>query len=121
MAEAQKIICPNCKTEISVDDVLRAQIEGRIREQYEADKRKDAAALAEKEAELAKKAEVLEIAQKNTDKAVADAVSGKMAELAKKEEEVEKAKRDADTLVANTVKEKLAQREQEIAKQAKLD
>lgn len=121
MAEAQKIICPNCKAEISVDDVLRAQIEGRIREQYEADKRKDAAALAEKEAELAKKAEVLEIAQKNTDKAVADAVSGKMAELAKKEEEVEKAKRDADTLVANTVKEKLVQREQEIAKQAKLD
>ena len=32
MAEAQKIICPNCKTEISVDDVLHAQIEARIRE-----------------------------------------------------------------------------------------
>ncbi len=116
-----KIICPNCKAEISVDDVLHAQIEARIREQYDADKRKDKAAIEAKEAELAKKAEDLEIVKKNTDKIVADAISGKIAELSKKEEEVEKAKRDADALVANTVKEKLAQRMQEIAKQAKLD
>ena len=89
---AQKIICPNCKTEISVDDVLHAQIEARIRGQYETDKRKDQAALEAREAELAKKAEELETARKNADQAVADAV-----------------------------KEKLARREQEIAKQAKLD
>ena len=55
MAEAQKIICPNCKTEISVDDVLHAQIEVRIREQYESDKRKDKEAIEAKEADLAKK------------------------------------------------------------------
>jgi hypothetical protein len=121
MGEVQKIKCPNCKTEISVDDVLHAQVEARIREQYEAYKRKDKVAIETKEAELAKKAEELEAAKKNTDRAVAEAISGKMAELAKKEEEVEKAKRDADTLVANTVREKLAQREQEIAKQAKAD
>jgi len=121
MAEAQKIICPNCKTEISVDDVLHAQIEARIREQYEADKRKSQAALAAKEAALTKKAEEVEAARKNTDKAVADAISGKMAELAKKEEEVAKAKRDADTLVANAVKEKLALREKEIQRQARED
>jgi len=121
MAEAQKIICPNCKTEISVDDVLHAQIEARIREQYEADKLKSQAAISAKEAALAKKAEEVEAAKKNTEKAVADAIRGKMAELAKKEEEVAKAKRDTDMLVANAVKEKLALREKEIQRQAKAD
>ena len=121
MAEAQKILCPNCKTEISVDDVLHAQIEARIRDQYEADKRKDAEALAAKEAALARKAEEVEAAKKNADKAVADAVSAKMAELAHKEEEVDKARRDVEMLVANAVKEKLALREQEIRQQAAQD
>ena len=119
MAEAQKIICPNCKTEISVDDVLHAQIEARIRERYEADKRKNEAALAAREAALTKKAEEVEAARKNTEKVVAEAVSGKMAELAEKEEAVARAKRDADMLVANAVKEKLAQREKEIQRLAK--
>ncbi|HBT97142.1 MAG TPA: DUF2130 domain-containing protein [Desulfobulbaceae bacterium] len=119
MAEAQKIICPNCKTEISVDDVLHAQIEARIRERYEADKRKNEAALAAREAALTKKAEEVEAARKNTEKVVAEAVSGKMAELAQKEEVVARAKRDADMLVANAVKEKLAQREKEIQRLAK--
>jgi hypothetical protein len=121
MAEAQKIICPNCKTEISVDDVLQAQIESRIREEYEAAKRKDAEAMSAREAELAKKAADVEALQKNTDKLVADAVAEKRAELSKKEEEIEKAKRDADTTIANAVKEKIAAREQEILKQAKAD
>jgi len=121
MAEAQKIICPNCKAEISVDDVLHAQIEVRIREQYEANKRKDKEAIEAKEAELAKKTEELETAKKNADKTVADAVSVKMAELAKKVEEVEATKRNADLAIANAVKEKLTQREQEIKKQAKCD
>jgi len=121
MVEAQKIICPNCKTEISVDNVLHAQIEARIREKYEADKRKDKEVNEAKEAELTMKAEEVEAAKKNIDKTVADAISGKVAELAKKEEEVEKAKRDADMLVANAVKEKLALREKEIQQQAKQD
>ena len=128
MAEAQKILCPNCGTGISVDDVLRAQIEARIREKYEADKRKDKEAIAAKEAELAKKAEEVakkaeeaEAAGRNADKAVADAVSGKLAELAQKEEELERAKRDADMLVAKAVKEKLALREKEIRRQAEQD
>lgn len=90
MAEAQKIICPNCKTEISVDDVLHAQIEARIREKYEAEKRKDK-----------------------------EALEAQTAALAKKAEEVEAEKRNTDTLVANAIKEQLAQREQEIQKKAK--
>ena len=121
MAEAQKIICPNCKTEISVDDVLHAQIEVRIREQYEAAKRKDKEALEAKESDLAKKTTEVETARKNMDKAVADAISDRMAELAKKEDEVEKARRDTDMLVASAVKEKLALREKEIQQQAKQD
>ena len=121
MAETQKIICPNCKTEISVDDVLHAQIEARIREQYEADKRKAEETIKAKEADLASKVAEVEAAKKNMDKAVADAISDRKAELVIKEEEVEKARRDADMLVANTVKEKLALREKEIQQQAKQD
>jgi len=121
MTKTQKIICPNCKTEISVDDVLHAQIEVRIREQYETNKRKDKEAIEAKKADLAKKIAEIETAKKNMDKAVADAISDRKAELAKKEEEVEKSKRDADMLVANAVKEKLALREKEIQQQAKQD
>ena len=121
MAEAQKILCPNCKTEISVDDVLHAQIEARIRGQYEADKRKDKEAVAAREAALSKKAEELETAKKHADKALADAISGKVAELAKKEEELEAVKRNAESAISSAVKEKLAQREQEIRKQAQRD
>jgi hypothetical protein len=121
MSEAQKIICPNCNTEISVDDVLRAQIEARIREKYEANKRKDAAMMAAKEAELIKKAAKIEATQKNADKLVADAVAKERAELLKKTEEAENAKINADIAVAKAVKEQLARREQEILKQAKID
>jgi hypothetical protein len=128
MAEAQKIICPNCKTEISVDDVLHAQIEARVREKYEADKRKNDEALAAKEAELTKRAEEIEAAKKNTEKLVADAVAKEKADLLKKTEEAETAKRNADIAVANAdiavanaVKEQVAKREQEIQKQAKQD
>jgi hypothetical protein len=121
MSEAQKIICPNCNTEISVDDVLRAQIEARIREKYEANKRKDAATMAAKEAELIKKAAKIEATQKNADKLVADAVAKERAELLKKTEEAENAKINADIAVAKAVKEQLARREQEILKQAKID
>lgn len=121
MPETQKIICPNCKTEISVDDVLHAQIETRIRAQYEAEKRKDNDAILAKEVSLGKRAEELELAKKSIDKTVLDAISTQKAELAKKEEEVEKAKRDMDTLVNAAVKEQIAVREKEIQKQAKID
>lgn len=121
MADAQKIICPNCKTEISVDDVLRAQIEVRIREQYEEEKRKNDEVIASKEAELFKRATEIENNKKNADKLVADAVAKEKAELLKKTEEIEKTKRETDALIATAVKEKISQREQEIVKQAKAD
>ncbi len=121
MSETQKIICPNCKTAISVDDVLHTQIESRIREQYEAEKRKDKTAIEAKEVELRKKSESLESAQKNVNKVIADAISEKMTELTKKEEEVERTKRDMEALIKNTVNEKIFLREKEIEKQAKID
>lgn len=121
MTETQKILCPNCKTEISVDDVLHAQIEAQVREKYEADKRKNEEALAAREAELTKRAEEIEVSKKNADKLVADAVSKEKAELLKKTEEAENAKRNADIAIASAVKEQVAKREQEIQKQAKLD
>lgn len=92
MVKTQKIICPQCKTEISVDDVLHAQIETRIKEQYEADKLKYQAEIEAKETELNKRAESIEAIQKNADK-----------------------------LIANAVKEQIAKRELEIQKQAKAE
>lgn len=121
MAESQKIVCPKCQTEISVDDVLRTQIEASVREKYETEKRESQAALDAEKAALAKKAEDIEAVKKNTDKIVADAVAAEKAELLKKTEEAENIKRNADLEIANAVKEKLAQREQEIQRQAKLD
>lgn len=94
MSKTQSIVCPTCKTEISIDDVLRAQIESSIKEKYEAEKQKDKAAIEAKEAELANKAAELETAKKNTDKTIADAVKEKLVES---EKEIQKqAKLDAE-------------------------
>ncbi|MDR0581056.1 MAG: DUF2130 domain-containing protein [Holosporaceae bacterium] len=121
MAEVQKIICPNCKAEISVDDILHAQIEASLRKEYEEKQRQDKLMFEEKEAELSKKAEEIESAQKNINKLVADAVAKEKGDLLKKTEEAETTKRNADIAVANAVKEQVTQREQEIQKQAKQD
>lgn len=78
--------------EISVDDVLHAQIEFHIRSEYDTKQKKDQEAIALKEAEIAKR----------------------FAEL-------DEAKRNSEIEISNAVKKQLAQKELELQKQAKLD
>lgn len=95
MTETSKIKCPKCGAEISVDDVLHAQIEIRIRGEYEDKQREEKEKIAAKEAELLRKHNELEEAKKNEDIRIADAIKG---QLAKKEEDIRKAaKLDAES------------------------
>jgi hypothetical protein len=50
MTDSNHIICPSCKSEIEVTEVLSAQLRGEIRKEFEADLRKKESQLAEREA-----------------------------------------------------------------------
>lgn len=88
----QKITCPNCGCEISVDDVLHTQIESQVRQQYELQKAED-----NKELEKLR------------------------SELSKKILETEQEKQNMDFKIADLVKQQLMEREKEIKKQAQID
>ena len=86
------IKCPQCGCEISVNDVLHAQIETQVRQQYEQQQKKNAEEVEKLRSELNKKIAAMETEKQNI-----------------------------DLNVANMVKQQLAEREKEIKKQAKQD
>ena len=87
MADTQMIKCPQCGCEISVNDVLHAQIEAQLRKQYEMQEQKN-----------------------NTE------IERLRSELNKQIEETKSEKQNIDLTVANKVKLQLVEREKEIKK-----
>ena len=82
------IICPSCKTEIEVTEVLSAQLRGELRKELEAEVRRKESALAEREAEITK-------ARQEIDGEVAARLSQERQQLS---EDALKQARDAVTL-----------------------
>lgn len=88
MSDIQMIKCPQCGCEISVNDVLHAQIEQQIRKQYEEQKQKDNKELEALRSELTKKIN-------EADTNVANMVKEQLLE---REKEIkQQAKKDAET------------------------
>lgn len=56
MTDSSKIICPSCKTEIEVTEVLSAQLRGELRKEFETEQRKKDGQLAEREAAIQRQA-----------------------------------------------------------------
>lgn len=91
----QKIICPKCNFEISVDDVLSHQLEEKIRQEVEEKQKQKDLAFEEKEKALAERAKKIELVQNDLITTVNKQVAAKLPEFEKKiKEETEKEKAD---------------------------
>ena len=66
------IICPNCQFEIEVTEVLSAQLRTQLRKEFEADIRKKEAAIAEREKEVSRSQEAVELANQDIERRVAE-------------------------------------------------
>ena len=69
---ADTIICPKCRYEIEVTEVLSAQLRSQLQKEFEADFRKKEAAIAEREKAVAAAKGDVERAKKEIDQRVAD-------------------------------------------------
>jgi hypothetical protein len=75
MAQIQsKISCPKCGEEISIDEVLTRQIEGRVLEGFKEEQRKKDEAIFQKEKEIEIKEKLLQEEKENIGKQVQDAL-----------------------------------------------
>ncbi|HEX8932019.1 MAG TPA: DUF2130 domain-containing protein [Patescibacteria group bacterium] len=77
---AQKIRCPQCQTEISIDDVLTHQLEEQIRRDFELQQQAKNNELAQKEADLLKRTEALEAGRQNLKQIVEEKVIQQVAQ-----------------------------------------
>jgi hypothetical protein len=113
---SQKIHCPNCATEISIDDVLTRQLETQIKQELAQEAKLKQQELAQKEADLQKRLEALEAGRQNLAQIVTQKVAQKLEE---QKSEIEKQAR-AQALEASG-QELLNLRELLAQKDAKLD
>lgn len=77
--DKQKIQCPKCGEEISIDDVLTHQIEEKIRKDLEATQMVKEQELAQKSEELKKQAAEIAESKKEIDSVVADKVANQLS------------------------------------------
>jgi hypothetical protein len=71
MSDSNHIICPSCKSEIEVTEVLSAQLRGEIRKEFEAEQRKKESQIAEREAALQRSLLDVQKAKEGIDQEVA--------------------------------------------------
>jgi hypothetical protein len=95
------VICPNCRFEIEVTEVLSAQLRAQLQKEFEADIRKKETAIADREAEVVRAREEVAKAQQDIDRRVSDQLAKerqKLSEdaLAKAREQVTLEIRDKD-------------------------
>jgi len=79
----QKILCPNCKTEISLDEVITHQLEEEIRKQFSGEQQKKQAEFIKRENEILEKEKAVAESQKNIEKQVAEQTEAVKSELEK--------------------------------------
>lgn len=109
------IICPNCKFEIEVTEVLSAQLRTQLQKEFEADIRQKEAAIAEREKDVARAKEEVVEAQQDIDRRVSEQLAKERKQLseealAKAREQVTLEIQDRDQQLAEaTTKLKVAQ------------
>ena len=88
MKSSQHIVCPNCKTEIDIDEVLTKNLENSIKEKYDLEKQQIASEYAKRDVELKRQVEEFEERKKNENQLFLERVK-KETELQKKKIEEE--------------------------------
>lgn len=112
---SDNIICPNCRFEIEVAEVLSAQLRAQLQIEFDAEVRKKESAIAEREKEVALAQQAVEIAEQDIDRRVSDQLAEERAKLsdealAKAREQVTVELRDKDQQLADAAaKLKVAQ------------
>ena len=81
MADSNNIVCPNCKFEIEVAEVLSAQLRGEIRKEFEVEQRKKDAQLTERENALQRQLSELQQAKATIEQQVADKLEKERQQL----------------------------------------
>lgn len=95
------VICPNCKFEIEVTEVLSAQLRTQLQKEFEAEIRKKESAIEKREADVVRAKEEVEKAQQDIDRRVSEQLSKERKQLseealAKAREQVTLEIRDKD-------------------------
>jgi len=106
----QKIICPNCKSEISIDDVLTHQIEDKVKSKYESSNKIKEEELAQTQKDLDEQKKKIEDARTNVkqfiDQGVAKALETEKTKLKTEvKDEVEKEKADEIKMLSEKLDE----------------
>ena len=106
----QKIICPNCQNEISIDDVLTHQIEDKIKSKYESSNKVKEEELAQTKRDLDDQKKKIEDARTNVkqfiDQGVAKALEVEKSKLKTEvTEEIEKEKADEIKMLSEKLDE----------------
>jgi hypothetical protein len=117
---SDSVICPNCKFEIEVTEVLSAQLRSQLQKEFEAEIRKKESALAEREKEVARAKQAVEIAEQDIDRRVTDQLAKERTKLSdealsKAREQVTVELRDKDEQLADAAVKLKAAQDSELA------
>lgn len=111
----QTIKCPNCGTDIELNQALTSQIEDVIRVKYEAEAKKKEQELKKEKAVLEQQAKELEAKEQAVDEQVAKLLKAERKKIAERAKELESKEQTIDEQVAD----KLKAERKKIAEQAK--
>lgn len=75
------VICPNCKFEIEVTEVLSAQLRAQLQKEFDAEIRKKESAIEKREADVARAKEEVEKAQQDIDRRVSEQLAKERKQL----------------------------------------
>lgn len=114
------VICPNCKFEIEVTEVLSAQLRSQLQKEFEADIRKKEAAIAERETEVARAKAAVVSAEQDIDRRVSEQLGKERKQLsdealAKARDQVTLELRDKDQQLAEANTKLKAAQDAELA------
>ncbi len=114
------VICPNCKYEIEVTEVLSAQLRTQMQKEFEADIRKKEEAIGDREREVARAKEEVKKAQNNLDGLVSAQLAKERKQLSEEalanaREQVMLEIRDKDQQLSDANAKLMAAQEAELA------
>jgi hypothetical protein len=117
---SDNIICPNCRFEIEVTEVLSAQLRAQLQKEFDAEIRTKELAIAEREKEVARARQAVETAEQDIDRRVNEQLAKERMKLSdealsKAREQVTVELRDKDEQLADAALKLKAAQDSELA------
>ena len=117
---SDNIICPNCRFEIEVTEVLSAQLRGQLQKEFDAELRKKELEIGDREKEVARAQKAVEEAVRDIDRRVTDQLAKECTKVSsealdKVREQVTVELRDKDEQLADAAAKLKAAQDAELA------